>query len=55
MYCQTIQAHASIYFDTPDGNAIELITPLRLDFAEDFKMMPFHNVILCITRVDAKG
>ena len=40
MYCQTIQANAFIYFDAPDGDAIELITPLRLDFEEDFKMMP---------------
>ncbi|MGM1048981.1 MAG: VOC family protein [Bacillota bacterium] len=32
-------AHAAIYFDDPDGNSIELITPLRLDFEEDFDMM----------------
>lgn len=33
------QAHAAIYFDDPDGNSIEFITPLRLDFEEDFEMM----------------
>ncbi|MFY4777455.1 VOC family protein [Metabacillus sp. RGM 3146] len=32
-------AHAAIYFDDPDGNSIELITPLRLDYNEDFEMM----------------
>ncbi|AVK96557.1 VOC family protein [Lysinibacillus sphaericus] len=32
-------AHAAIYFADPDGNSIELITPLRLDVAEEFPMM----------------
>ncbi|MBM7647068.1 catechol 2,3-dioxygenase-like lactoylglutathione lyase family enzyme [Scopulibacillus daqui] len=33
------QAHGAIYFEDPDGNSLELITPLRLDFEEDFEMM----------------
>jgi catechol 2,3-dioxygenase-like lactoylglutathione lyase family enzyme len=37
------QAHAAIYFDDPDGNSIEFITPLRLDFKEDFKMMTLEE------------
>jgi catechol-2,3-dioxygenase len=37
------QAHAAIYFDDPDGNSIELITPLRLDFGEDFEMMTLEE------------
>lgn len=36
-------AHAAIYFDDPDGNSIELITPIRLDFPEDFKMMTLEE------------
>ncbi|WP_057914238.1 VOC family protein [Peribacillus muralis] len=32
-------AHGAIYFNDPDGNSIELIAPLRLDFDEDFDMM----------------
>ena len=36
-------AHAAIYFDDPDGNSIELITPIRLDFQEDFKMMTLEE------------
>ncbi|MFI8492478.1 VOC family protein [Peribacillus butanolivorans] len=28
------QAHTAIYFQDPDGNSLELITPLRLDFEE---------------------
>ncbi len=39
------QAHAAIYFDDPDGNSIELITPLRLDFDEDFSMMTLEEWI----------
>lgn len=30
------QAHAAIYFNDPDGNSLELITPLRLDFEQSF-------------------
>jgi catechol 2,3-dioxygenase-like lactoylglutathione lyase family enzyme len=37
------QAHAAIYFDDPDGNSIEFITPLRLDFEEDFEMMTLEE------------
>ncbi|MBN3552804.1 VOC family protein [Fictibacillus nanhaiensis] len=33
------QAHAAVYFKDPDGNSIELIAPLRLDFEEEFQMM----------------
>lgn len=29
-------AHAAIYFNDPDGNSLELIAPLRLDFKESF-------------------
>jgi len=36
-------AHAAIYFDDPDGNSIELITPIRLDFQEDFTMMTLEE------------
>jgi len=32
-------SHAAIYFNDPDGNSLELITPLRLDGEEDFSMM----------------
>jgi len=31
-------AHAVIYFHDPDGNVLEMITPLRLDFEEEFPM-----------------
>jgi catechol 2,3-dioxygenase-like lactoylglutathione lyase family enzyme len=37
------QAHAAIYFDDPDGNSIELITPIQLDTEEDFEMMTFEE------------
>lgn len=36
-------AHASIYFSDPDGNSIELITPLRLDVEENFNMMSLDD------------
>ena len=36
-------AHASIYFADPDGNSIELITPLRLDVDEKFPMMSLKD------------
>ncbi|MBM7584643.1 catechol 2,3-dioxygenase-like lactoylglutathione lyase family enzyme [Bacillus pakistanensis] len=39
------QAHAAIYFDDPDGNSIEFITPLRLDFEEEFEMMTLEEWI----------
>ena len=32
-------AHAAIYFSDPDGNSLELITPLRLDDVESFEEM----------------
>ena len=32
-------AHAAIYFNDPDGNSIELITPLELDMKEEKEMM----------------
>lgn len=37
------QAHAAIYIKDPDGNSIEFIAPLRLDFEEDFKMMTLEE------------
>lgn len=37
------QAHAAIYFKDPDGNSIELIAPVRLDFEEEFKMMTLEE------------
>ncbi|MFJ7755546.1 VOC family protein [Peribacillus muralis] len=37
------QAHAAIYFDDPDGNVLELIAPLRLDFAERFGEMSLED------------
>ncbi|MDQ0220214.1 VOC family protein [Peribacillus cavernae] len=33
------QAHAAIYFHDPDGNSLELISPLRIDVEEEFRMM----------------
>ncbi|MCK1994766.1 VOC family protein [Peribacillus muralis] len=36
-------AHGAIYFHDPDGNSIELIAPLRLDFNEDFDMMSLEG------------
>ncbi|MFJ7678538.1 VOC family protein [Peribacillus sp. NPDC097198] len=36
-------AHAAIYFQDPDGNSLELITPLRLDVEEDFPMMSLEE------------
>ncbi len=36
-------AHAAIYFQDPDGNSLELITPLRLDFEEEFQMMSLEE------------
>ncbi|EQB36267.1 hypothetical protein M948_14630 [Virgibacillus sp. CM-4] len=37
------QAHAAIYFKDPDGNSLELITPLRIDFEEQFNMMTLEE------------
>ena len=37
------QAHAAIYFKDPDGNSIELIAPLRLDYDEEFRMMTLEE------------
>lgn len=37
------QAHTAIYFKDPDGNSIELIAPLRLDYEEEFKMMTLEE------------
>ncbi|MER2078554.1 MAG: hypothetical protein ABS922_11735 [Psychrobacillus psychrotolerans] len=39
-------AHAAIYFDDPDGNSIEFITPIRLDFQEDFKMITLEEWLI---------
>lgn len=36
-------AHAAIYFQDPDGNSLELITPLRLDIEEEFQMMSLEE------------
>ncbi|TKD72653.1 VOC family protein [Pseudalkalibacillus hwajinpoensis] len=37
------QSHAAIYFDDPDGNSLELITPLKLDDEIDFEMMELRD------------
>ena len=31
--------HAAIYFNDPDGNSLELITPLDMELPNDEKMM----------------
>ena len=36
-------AHAAIYFQDPDGNSIELISPLKLDSNEDFEMISLND------------
>ncbi|MEH6945288.1 VOC family protein [Bacillus sp. JJ722] len=36
-------AHAAIYFKDPDGNSLELIAPLRIDFEDPFKMMTLEE------------
>lgn len=33
------QSHAAMYFNDPDGNSLEFITPLKIDEEIDFKMM----------------
>ncbi|MFY0780579.1 VOC family protein [Peribacillus simplex] len=37
------QAHAAVYFEDPDGNVLELIAPLRLDFEESFGEMSLED------------
>lgn len=37
------QAHAAIYFKDPDGNSLEFIAPLRLNFEEQFEMMSLEE------------
>ncbi|WP_270180814.1 VOC family protein [Alkalihalobacillus sp. CinArs1] len=37
------QAHAAIYFNDPDGNSIELISPLRIDVDEEFEMVSLSD------------
>jgi len=37
------QAHAAIYFEDPDGNSLEFISPLRLDFEEVFEKMTLEE------------
>lgn len=32
-------AHAAVYFHDPDGNSLELITPLKMNLEERFEMM----------------
>lgn len=36
-------AHAAIYFHDPDGNSLELITPLKIDAEERFEMMSLND------------
>lgn len=36
-------AHAAIYFEDPDGNSLELIAPLKVDFEEEFQMMSLEE------------
>lgn len=36
-------AHAAVYFEDPDGNSLELMTPLRLDFEEAFEKMSLQE------------
>jgi len=37
------QAHAALYFCDPDGNVLELISPLRIDVEEAFEMMELDD------------
>jgi catechol 2,3-dioxygenase-like lactoylglutathione lyase family enzyme len=37
------QAHAAIYFQDPDGNSLELISPLRINVEEEFEMMELDD------------
>jgi catechol 2,3-dioxygenase-like lactoylglutathione lyase family enzyme len=36
-------AHTAIYFQDPDGNSLEFMTPLRLDGVEEFGMMSLEE------------
>lgn len=36
-------AHAAIYFHDPDGNSLELISPLKIDVKERFDMMSLKD------------
>ena len=36
-------AHAAIYFADPDGNSIELISPIQLDGEKEFPMMSLND------------
>ena len=36
-------AHAAIYFADPDGNSIELISPIQLDGDKEFPMMSLND------------
>ncbi|MEH7383714.1 VOC family protein [Bacillus sp. JJ1533] len=37
------QSHVALYFNDPDGNSLEFITPLKLDEEIDFNMMEFRD------------
>ncbi|WP_391122731.1 hypothetical protein [Psychrobacillus sp. L3] len=39
------RAHTAIYLDGPEGNSVELITPIRFDIEEDFEMMRFEECL----------
>jgi catechol-2,3-dioxygenase len=36
-------AHAAIYFKDPDGNLLELISPLKIDTADEFPHMELEK------------
>lgn len=37
------QSHACLYFQDPDGNSLEFIAPLRLDYEEEFSKMTLEE------------
>ncbi|KMM39303.1 VOC family protein [Guptibacillus hwajinpoensis] len=37
------QSHAAIYFNDPDGNSLELITPMQVEEDINFKMMELKD------------
>ncbi|MEC2074281.1 VOC family protein [Alkalihalophilus marmarensis] len=37
------QSHGALYFNDPDGNSLEFITPLKIDEEINFKMMEFKD------------
>lgn len=37
------QTHSAIYFNDPDGNSLEFITPMKIDKEIDFKMMELKD------------